>query len=73
MILADSDEVGQQFQSDAGPLFRFEAGQCSELMSATLAAFSWVVVHDRFEWNWGQASSSSEAGFLKVSPASSMR
>ena len=36
--LADSDETGQAFQSEAGHLFRDEAGRRSDLKPATSAA-----------------------------------
>ena len=33
---ADSDEAGRLFQGEAGHLFRFHSGQCSELKPDTL-------------------------------------
>jgi hypothetical protein len=33
---ADSDEAGRLFQGEAGHLFRFHSGQCSDLKPDTL-------------------------------------
>jgi hypothetical protein len=34
--IADSDEAGRLFQGEAGHLFRFHSGQCSDLKPDTL-------------------------------------
>jgi hypothetical protein len=36
LALADSDEAGRLFQGEAGHLFRFHSGQCSDLKPDTL-------------------------------------
>jgi hypothetical protein len=35
-LSADSDEAGRLFQGEAGHLFRFHSGQCSDLKPDTL-------------------------------------
>jgi NAD(P)H-dependent FMN reductase len=36
LTFADSDEAGRLFQGEAGHLFRFHSGQCSDLKPDTL-------------------------------------
>ena len=53
---ADSDEAGHAFQYEAGRPFRSEAGQHSDLMSATDCLLSQIEVDDVSDVVGGQAS-----------------
>lgn len=47
---ADSDEAGRLFQGEAGHLFRFHSGQCSDLKPDTPLVWSWVI--ELVDWDW---------------------
>src|SRR5271163_2703115 len=53
---ADSDEAGHAFQYEAGRPFRSEAGQRSDLMSATDCLLSQIEVDDVSDVVGGQVS-----------------
>jgi hypothetical protein len=46
--LADSDEAGHAFHTEAGHLFRFHSGRRSDLKPATFLDLSWVDFDDGF-------------------------
>jgi hypothetical protein len=48
LLGADSDEAGQVFYFEADNTYRFEAGHCTEAMSASWRRFSRVEEDDAF-------------------------
>ncbi|CAN2532658.1 hypothetical+protein [Methylocapsa aurea] len=73
---ADSDEAGHAFQYESGHLFRSEAGQRSDLMSATGVVRAQIDLDDVSRRGRGQACSrfaGAERRLRRLSPESSSR
>ena len=73
---ADSDEAGRLFQGEAGHLFRFHSGQCSDLKPDTLLVWSWVVGDGGSGSSGRQSADDVAAGercLRRLSPESSIR